>query len=148
MGPSSPDTQGLDAGALITLSRARLGKGARLFYTPGIPAGQIETARRIHGRSLPVGEAILVLCDTSPTGNAEQGFVITELRLAWKSPWEKPGQALWSAIDRRTIRAEDGRVWIGKSAIEDLDDLAPHAASLLQEIAAQTQPAGHGPYRR
>ena len=83
---------------VLGVALRHLGGASRVYFHPEVPERKLATARALHAEHLPEAEAVWVLYDDTLFGSARDGFLITPLRLCWKTFLEPPKQVLWQHL--------------------------------------------------
>lgn len=132
---------------IVSLAREHLAESLSVYYAPEIPPKKEAGARRAHALHLPEGEPILVLCDSTVFGGADDGFVITPARLCWKNLLEHARQIAWEELDPATIATLPDGVGVAGGKVLLDEATARGAAAALRELAARFGGPRADPYR-
>lgn len=90
--PSDGQTQGLDAAQSIVdvIRKAVADIGGGLYCVPDIPEKKMINAKI--AMSVPQGETVVALMDTTFFGSAKTGAVLTDWGVRWKNDWTTDSQ--------------------------------------------------------
>lgn len=102
---------------VLSLAREHLEGLAGVFLGPDIPDKKLARARAAHARHVGAQEPIVVLFDATLLGSAEDGFLATPERFAWKNLMEHPRAMRWSHLARTPVQALGHRVEIARGLV-------------------------------
>jgi hypothetical protein len=145
--PRSEDEGAGGSHGIVDLARAHLGRSSSIYYAPEIPPAKEAGARRAYATRLPESEAALVLYDGTIFGSAENGFLATVRRIAWKNTLEHPRQIAWSEVDPASVTAGDGCVHLAGGTVRAVPEVIAGAAAFFREMARRGGAGERGPYR-
>jgi hypothetical protein len=126
---------------LTALARRHLGEGDDLYYYPAIPTTKLREARETHAAHLAADEVVAVLYDDTVFGGAEEGFLITPLRLCWKNLPSLPASLSWDAIDPDRVFGGAGVVHVmGRPVhLTAQSEIAAQVATLVVALAREAR---------
>ncbi len=126
---------------IIAYAQEMMGQHDALFYAPKIPADKLKSARATHRASLERDEQVLVLFDDTVFGGADDGFIVTSERFAWKNIMESPKSFAWGEIDADEVDySEEGLTVMGETVqISQADGsvMYPALGEFIYEMALE-----------
>jgi hypothetical protein len=131
---------------IAELARSLIGRSRAVHVAPAIPGAKEAGARRAHAH-LAKTEAIVALYDATLFGSAEEGFVLTTERLAWKNLLQHPRQVPWRELDPATVLALQDGVGVARGVVQTNAELVGGAVELFTALADRSAAPDAGPYR-
>lgn len=126
---------------IVAYAQELMGSHDALFYAPKIPADKLKSARATHRASLERDEQVLVLFDDTVFGGADDGFIVTSERFAWKNIMESPKSFAWDEIDADEVDySEEGLTVMGEAVqISQADGsvMYPALGEFIYEMALE-----------
>jgi hypothetical protein len=131
---------------VLQLARSLLPGLNQLYLAPEIPHRKEVNARKVHAATLPAEEPLVLLYDDTVFGAADDGFVVTPVRLCWRNFTESPQSFRWGDVvgvtsDAKGLTVNDLR--IGITIVSDGN--AGKYERLFRILAASAQAAGVAP---
>lgn len=144
---ASPSTTfaGLTFEETLAAARRLLGplSNGDVYLSGAIPADKERNARQVHAGHLPPEEPLVVLCDSTLFGSAENGFVLTARRFCWKNSFFNAQALPWRSVQPSTLKREDTDVTLVGNVINCVtEELAQAMENLLRELAGEAQRRG------